>query len=441
MTTPQAADSVAPCPTCGEPDGERYGPENVCWPCHCQTSNGTTPAAVSDAVEHDMAAEVEAAVVSLEEFIAVDEPGAAALLGTQESALIPEGGDVMLYGEGGAGKTTLSFDLACHLASGSTWLGIPVPRPVRVLLIENEGPRPQLRKKLKRKVAAWNGPALDGRISVLSSPWGQFTFATETWRSKVASIINERSIDVLVVGPVTRAGMDAAGTLQEVNAFMRFVEELRTACGRRLVVVLIHHENKTGAVSGAWEGAGDTLLHVQGAGNGHTVMFVQKARWASELHGTTLKLRWTGGEGFALESDRDLLAEIEHLLTDGVWRTAKEIAAPKDRGGIGSNADTVRTLLDEHPDRFALRTGHAAKEIGRSPSANVWQVTQTPESPESPAGFLGGGDGGDSGDSPLKGVTGSEAPPLSLAGADLDGQVGSNQDGRVEQAAGGGGES
>ena len=33
--------------------------------------------------------------------------------------------------------------------------------------------------------------------------------------------------------------------------------------GRPVDFVLIHHENKGGKVSGAWEGAGDTLLHVQ----------------------------------------------------------------------------------------------------------------------------------------------------------------------------------
>ena len=78
--------------------------------------------------------------------------------------------------------------------------------------------------------------------------------------------------------------MDAAGTLQEVRDFMALVEELRRATERRLTVVLVHHENKGGQVSGAWEGAGDTLCHVQGQGHGRTRLFFQKARWASEQH-------------------------------------------------------------------------------------------------------------------------------------------------------------
>ena len=46
-------------------------------------------------------------VVTAESFAAVDEPGGEALLGTNDSAVICEGGDVMFYGDGGAGKTTV----------------------------------------------------------------------------------------------------------------------------------------------------------------------------------------------------------------------------------------------------------------------------------------------------------------------------------------------
>src|SRR4051794_12753174 len=51
-----------------------------------------------------------AGIVTLDEFVTVDEPGAEALLGLPGDILLPEGGDVMLYGDGGAGKTTLAID-------------------------------------------------------------------------------------------------------------------------------------------------------------------------------------------------------------------------------------------------------------------------------------------------------------------------------------------
>ena len=70
----------------------------------------------------------EVELVTLAEFAAVDEPGAGALVGPENATLLPENGDVMLYGDGGAGKTTLTIDLAFHLAAGCDWLGMTVAR-------------------------------------------------------------------------------------------------------------------------------------------------------------------------------------------------------------------------------------------------------------------------------------------------------------------------
>jgi hypothetical protein len=335
----------------------------------------------------------EPTIVTLEEFAAADEPGAGALVGSADSALIPEGSDVMLYGDGGAGKTTLAIDLACHLAAGRYWLGIPVARPVRALMIENEGPRALLRRKLRRKIEAWPGPPLGGRVSVLERPWGQFSFTSPTWRAALIRLVQDTGIEVVIAGPLTRIGMDTAGTLQQVAEFMALIAEVRDQCGRLLTVTLVHHENKGGAVSGAWEGSGDTLLHVQKAGNGHTTVSVEKARWASDLHGTSLRLAWTSGEGYARESDRDYHAETSQLLADGRWLTAKEIAAPKDEGGIGASEKVIREdVLKKSPQQFVSRTRDEARAVGRHSNSIVWSLRRLQESHDSDgeeSGLLG----------------------------------------------------
>lgn len=276
--------------------------------------------------------------VTLDDFVAVEEAGATALLGDADSALIPENGDVMIYGDGGAGKTTLAVDFVCHLAAGDPWLGIAVARPVRVLLIENEGPRPMFRAKLRRKRDAWQGSPLDDRILVLDEPWSQITLASEHYRQELADLISGLALDVIVLGPVTRAGMNEAGTLQEVRDFMLFIADVRRRAGRPVAFILVHHENKGGKVSGAWEGAGDTLLHVQGQGTGSTRLYVQKARWSSLHHATTMQLIWTPGEGFALndapERDDDTIADeiLEAALANpgGSWTDISEHISGKD---------------------------------------------------------------------------------------------------------------
>ena len=177
---------------------------------------------------------------------------------------------------------------------------------------------------------------------------------------------------MVIAGPLTRIGMDSAGTLQEVVAFMELIADVRRRCGRRFTLLLVHHENKGGAVSGAWEGAGDTLLHVQAAGPGQTVVHIQKARWASEYHGKTLRLSWGAGETFQVDGDRDYVTEIEQEAR--VWRTQDEI-----RKLIGAGKEHVREALEDE-SRFEMATGEAARKLGRSSTAKLYRTRLTPES-------------------------------------------------------------
>ncbi len=100
-----------------------------------------------------------------------------ALLGDDENTIFAAGGSAVYYGDGGAGKTTSGLDRAFHLCAGVSWLGLRVARPLRVLWIEDEGPRGKFRQKIRRKFEMWDGPSLEGRLHVLSRPWARFTFA------------------------------------------------------------------------------------------------------------------------------------------------------------------------------------------------------------------------------------------------------------------------
>jgi hypothetical protein len=313
-------------------------------------------------------------IVTAMAFAAVDEPGADALVGLKGESLVPESGDTMVYGDGGTAKTTLTHDLGCHLAAGDPWLGVPIGKAVNVLIIESEGPRPLLRDKIESKLASWKGSTIKpSRLTILEDPWGAIDFTDKADRAKLAAMILKHEIDVVIAGPVTRLGMNEAGTLQEVRDFMGCLNALRAEVGRPLAFVLVHHEGRSGAVSGAWEGAVDTLLHTEKRGHGHTSLKIEKARWSSAHHDTHLELTWTDGEGFAVEDARDYAAEIATLLADGKWRTVGEIGNKRDAPkmpGIGAGKDSVKDALDRHPGRFIERKG--GKDIGRHPNATVY---------------------------------------------------------------------
>jgi hypothetical protein len=283
-------------------------------------------------------------IVPLDKFADEPEEGEEAILGDADNAVIPEAGDVMFYGDGGAGKTTLVVDLACHLAAGDAWLGIRVARASRVLLIENEGPRARFRRKLRSKRDAWPGSPLSGRIYVLEYPWAAFSFPDERWRSGVAEYCREEEIDVVIVGPVASAGMETARTLQDVRAFLALVTDLRQRSSRRLVVVLVHHENKGGKVSGAWEGVGDTLVHVQAQGQGRLRLHWQKTRWASDYHSSAMQLLWAEGDSFTVSEELDEETLVERILD--------YIAA---NGGTGWTAVAEATPGVNHKRRMEVR--------------------------------------------------------------------------------------
>jgi len=122
--------------------------------------------------------------------------------GDAANKLIAENSNVMLYGDGGAGKTTLTVDLGCYLAASDDWLTITIPKAVRVLMIENEGPRPLFPDKVRCKLNGWAGSPLEDRLLFWEAPWATFTFANMEHRQTLAGEIRDREVDVVIIGPV-----------------------------------------------------------------------------------------------------------------------------------------------------------------------------------------------------------------------------------------------
>ena len=71
-----------------------------------------------------------------------------------------------------------------------------------------------------------------------------------------------------------------------------------------------------------------------------------------------------------VETLADLTGEIEELLGDGMWRTTSEIAAPRDKGGIGAKREAVEKALEAGAELFLSVTGDLSVELaGRNPTA------------------------------------------------------------------------
>ena len=332
--------------------------------------------------------------LSVDAFIAAEGPKKAALIGDDDDNLLPRGGLMLLIGKGGKGKTTLTIELAFHLASGVDWLGFAVERPVRVLFIENEGPREPFRRKLAEKRSRWPHE-LTGGLWVYAADWGQAKLDRDEFVASLNTFVERNEIDLIIGDPLDTFGMQGVGSPEDTR---RMVDLLKSAgLGERVAWVLLHHSRKEGAgdaieeASGAWGGRPDTQLVLEKTKGNVARLSFAKVRYSRRgERGTYLLAFDPESESYELvkeeaTEERDLLTEIEEWLSANPHKTNREIAAPTKDGGIGANAEKVKQVLEAHPERFRSLTGEEAKALGRKANATVWEVSRRPETVETVA--------------------------------------------------------
>lgn len=305
------------------------------------------------------------------DFAAVDEEDSAPLAGDGAGGVvIPAGAFVLVYGDGGAGKTTLVLDLVVHLATGKAWLDLVVPeRPLRVALVENEGPRPMFRLKLRRKLEPTDTDAGES-ILILEEPWQGMSFREALHRDALVRLVEERELDLLVASPLSRLGMEGGGTLDEIGAFIGLLADVQRRAIRPLTILLVHHENRAGRISGAWEGSPDLLVHVAPEGNGRTRVFWQKARWSSTLHGKTTRLAWADGESFTVDTREEI---TEATMADEILAAALELPGgswTKIRGSVRGNETEKAAVRDR-----LIRDGLLLNQAARKGQFELWSAS------------------------------------------------------------------
>lgn len=319
-------------------------------------------------------------IATLDEFASTEEEKAEAAIGDGNSTLLPAGGLLIIGGEGGASKTTLTLDAVAHIASGTPWLGYPVQRPVRVLIIENEGPRPQFREKLRDKRDAWAGAPFRGNVHVWEEPWASFSFARDNDRRQLRDITLQHRIDVVVADPLDSLGVVGAGTPEDVRTFISWLRQCGLHNPREpLAFWLLHHFNKSGRgsiidrLSGAWGGHPDAILGVELGDAQTTKLTWGKLRHATPPRQRTVILAWDlDTRGFTLlEPDDEQVIEqrrldardwiLDHIRRlPGDSRTATETAYANHHGRGGRTL--ARTVIDRLLDHgeLALGPGRAA---------------------------------------------------------------------------------
>lgn len=336
-------------------------------------------ALVDAEAEADAAVATERFAIPMDEWIATEDEESVPLLGTEGDAIVPVGGLVFLAGNPGVGKTTLALDLVFHLASGLPWLEVATARPLRILIIENEGPPTQFKKKLRAKRETWKAE-IPGDVHVHLLRWGAFSFAHGEDRLRLGDYLAAERIDLVVADPLGTLGTIGAGSPEDTLAFVRHLKEMGLGTSRTFL--FLHHFRKETAaeeltaLSGSWGPHLDTLLVLKATGRADEArLSFAKLRWAEPRPALILGLvRNTRAFELLGAEDSNALVErrIVELLADGKPRTAAEIADGK-KGGIGVRRSLVATALEGNDHLFRSVNG---KEVGRNARATCWLPTE-----------------------------------------------------------------
>lgn len=230
------------------------------------------------------------------------------LIGTNGDALIMPHSLTLLAGIGGTGKTTLALHAAVHWAAGLPWFGITMNRPLRLILIENEGPHDPFAEKIDQLCERFKdcpcggakhgdiGAGFDKNATVLDAPWGKFSFDDMGLAADLNAHAKDFQADLVIANPLGRLGMRGAGTPEETRGFVN----LLTNAGlfNDFAALLIHHMAKgkqaslSQQISGDWGGHPDTILILEQAGQRRSKLSVEKNRWGDQGAREPIILNW-----------------------------------------------------------------------------------------------------------------------------------------------------
>ncbi len=251
------------------------------------SSNGSAPTAPNES---------RAAFVTLREFLKIKFPPAESLVGVSRRGtnLLPRFGWVKIWGQEGSAKTSVEADLVVHTAAGQDWLDYPTLRPMRWVLVVNEGVPGGLQDKFAQKLERWEHDregVLD-RAAIYASPWGEFTLQDARTLRHLRDFAADFEADYVSLDPLHTVGTVGAGSPQDTEAFKHLLREL--GLWESLGVATLHHANKGGMVSGDWGRHPDTLIRLEKDGARPATKYtLQKARPADPAElGVVQLLEW-----------------------------------------------------------------------------------------------------------------------------------------------------
>lgn len=241
---------------------------------------------------------------------------------------LPEGGNVMVYGPRGVGKTFLQLGLTAALTTGTSFLKWPLTRPAGVLYVDGEMQIDELRTRLTTLLPA----PPKAPLQFLAGEWVYHTLrrdlvlTSEAMRASVLEILDAHpKIRVVILDNVSClfAGIDEdkKRDWEPINAWLIRLRH------RGLATVLVHHAGKGGQQRGT-SGREDAL---------DTIIELMTPAGYDPQEGCHFELRFTKSRSVKGEDVASLDVRLEEV--GGRWVLTHKLLEK-------SKEDQVRELLD-----------------------------------------------------------------------------------------------
>jgi len=368
--------------------------------------------------------------VGIRDFATKREPLSKPLLGSRKEfdVVIAANANVMFYGVGGGGKTTLNLDLVApprrrhRLARHRRAAADPAG-----LHRGSEGDRARVPPQARAESSTAGTARTSATTSAwLDEPWGAFTLEDVGHVDQLADYIRAETIDIVWMGPGAEIGMTGAGSPADVQGLRRTrpraPHTLRPADRHRDRPITRTRPATSPEPGTGW---GDTLIRVELSDNQTTTdLYFHKARHSSQRHRTKMVLAWADNEGYTLvatdkqrppakalaRGDRDLdprrvwrprplpsRSATTFGIADGTLRAPPRRASPptasttSSRAARASTSTATSTPAIAPPPQNELRprTPHPAVKCGatilRGKPVNTCgnPTPQTPQPPQS----------------------------------------------------------
>ena len=166
--------------------------------------------------------------------------------------VLGKGWNMIVSGSAGSGKSIFIMDMCMHLLSGKTWLGYPVTRIKKVLMLQSENPSDILLSRLQKTSHHCQLSKKEyTKGFIISRRDKRFTITREQDRKAIIKIAKKFKPDILIFDSLSKYHESDEKDPSEMTAVLDSFDKIRSELWPSLAIIVIHHDGHNGRERGA----------------------------------------------------------------------------------------------------------------------------------------------------------------------------------------------